>query len=281
MGIDGPFSFRLGIGCGGVAVCLGIVGWLFCAGVASVGAGSVGAGTLLFAWRDGLAKACQALILGPVMPTVLALVQACPAAHLLAPCRKNVEMIHKQLQAARMAAGLSEYDVAECVGISPAEIHDFEDDRVTPSSSVLIKLGQALNVRLAYFFRPTLNVPLWSDASTHSRLPATLDAASIDAADLTERYTMLQALCLLPFDDAKCAVGASASVDAARWSGVDQVAGSAAAPVMLDGAHGADGLAHFEQNVLLAFNNKWVGESKAAELLNMSLPDFYRWRCQQ
>ena len=180
-----------------------------------------------------------------------------------------------------MAAGLSEYDVAECVGLSPAEIHDFEVGKVTPSSPILIKLGQALKVRVAYFFRPTLNVPLGSDVSTHFRLPATLDAVSVNATDLTERYTVLQALCLLPFDEANCAVGASASVDADRWSGVDQVAGSAAAPVMLDGAHGADGLAHFEQNVMLAFNNEWVGESKAAELLNMSLPDFYRWRCQQ
>jgi transcriptional regulator with XRE-family HTH domain len=62
------------------------------------------------------------------------------------------EMIHKQLQAARMVAGLSVHEVAECVDLSPDEIQDFEDDRVTPSSSVLIKLGQALNVRVAYFF---------------------------------------------------------------------------------------------------------------------------------
>ena len=92
---------------------------------------------------------------------------------------------------------------------------------------------------------------------------------------------MLQALCLLPFDEANCAVGASASVDAARWSGVDQVAGSAAASPMLDEVHGAAGLAHFEQNVLLAFVNEWIGESRAAELLNMSLPNFYRLRSQQ
>jgi hypothetical protein len=32
---------------------------------------------------------------------------------------------------------------------------------------------------------------------------------------------------------------------------------------------------------LQAFHSEWVGESKAAELLNMSLPNFYRWRCQQ
>jgi len=75
---------------------------------------------------------------------------------------------------------------------------------------------------------------------------------------------MLQALCLLPSDELACAVG------------VDQAPGSTAAPLVL----GVDGLAHFEQLVLQAFHNEWVGESKAAELLNMSLPNFYRWRCQ-
>jgi hypothetical protein len=50
---------------------------------------------------------------------------------------------------------------------------------------------------------------------------------------------------------------------------------------MLDVAHGVDGWAHFEQLVLQAFADELVGESKAAELLNMSLPDFYRWRSQQ
>jgi len=62
------------------------------------------------------------------------------------------EMIHNQLQAARMAAGLSEYEVAECVGLSPAKYQDFEDGKATPPSQILIKLGQALNVRVAYFF---------------------------------------------------------------------------------------------------------------------------------
>jgi len=51
-----------------------------------------------------------------------------------------------------MAAGLSEYEVAECVGLSPAKYQDFEDGKATPPSQILIKLGQALNVRVAYFF---------------------------------------------------------------------------------------------------------------------------------
>jgi transcriptional regulator with XRE-family HTH domain len=190
-------------------------------------------------------------------------------------------MIHNQLQAARMVAGLSEHEVAERVGLSLAEIRDFEGGRVTPSSAILIKLGQALNVRVAYFFRPTLNLPMGSDALPHSCLPATPDAASFAAADLTERYRMLQALCLLPSSEAGCAAGLSASGDAARWSGGEQVTESAAALTMLDVADGAAGLAHFEQLVLQAFDNEWVGESKAAELLNMSLPNFYRWRSQQ
>ena len=82
-----------------------------------------------------------------------------------------------------MAAGLSVHEVAECVDLSPEEIQDFEVGKVTPSSLILIKLGQALNVRVAYFFRPTLNVPMGSDASTHFRLPATPGAASLVSAD--------------------------------------------------------------------------------------------------
>jgi hypothetical protein len=131
------------------------------------------------------------------------------------------------------------------------------------------------------FFRPTLNVPMGLDASIHSRLPATPDAASLISAELTERYRMLKALCLLACDEAACTVGVSAFGDAARLSGVDLATGSGATPAMLDVAHGAAGLVHFEQLVLQAFHNEWVGESKAAELLNMSLPNFYRWRCQQ
>lgn len=92
---------------------------------------------------------------------------------------------------------------------------------------------------------------------------------------------MLQAFFLLPFDEAACAVGVSASVDAARWCGVVQAPGSAAAAPMLDMAHGAAGLVHFEQLVLQAFANEWISESKAAELLNISLLNFNRWRCQQ
>ncbi len=51
-----------------------------------------------------------------------------------------------------MVAGLLVHEVAECVDLSPAEIHVFEVGKVTPSSLILIKLGQALNVRVAYFF---------------------------------------------------------------------------------------------------------------------------------
>ncbi len=70
-----------------VGVLLYVLGlWvgIFCAGMPCVGAWRVGAGALHFAWRDGLAKVHQSLMPGPVLPTVLALVQACPAAPLFA-----------------------------------------------------------------------------------------------------------------------------------------------------------------------------------------------------
>jgi len=49
---------------------------------------------------------------------------------------------------------LSLRDLGEQVALSHAAIKKYEDDEVTPSSDVLIKLGKALHVKVEYFFRP-------------------------------------------------------------------------------------------------------------------------------
>ncbi len=59
-----------------------------------------------------------------------------------------------RLQQARKAAGLSLRALAGLVNLSHAAIKKYEDGIVYPSSDVLIKLANALKVRVDFFFRP-------------------------------------------------------------------------------------------------------------------------------
>lgn len=59
-----------------------------------------------------------------------------------------------RLQQARKAAGLSLRAFAVLVSLSHAAIKKYEDGDVYPSSDMLIKLANALKVRVDFFFRP-------------------------------------------------------------------------------------------------------------------------------
>ncbi len=63
-------------------------------------------------------------------------------------------MLGKRIQRARKALGLSLRDLGEQIAMSHAAIKKYEDNEVTPSSDILIKLAKALHVRVEYFFRP-------------------------------------------------------------------------------------------------------------------------------
>jgi Zn-dependent peptidase ImmA (M78 family)/DNA-binding XRE family transcriptional regulator len=63
-------------------------------------------------------------------------------------------MLGNRIQRARKALGLSLRDLGEKIALSHAAIKKYEDNEVTPSSDMLIKLAQALNVKVEYFFRP-------------------------------------------------------------------------------------------------------------------------------
>lgn len=63
-------------------------------------------------------------------------------------------MLGSRIQRARKALGLSLREVAAQVNLSHAAIKKYEDNDATPSSDILIKLSQALNVKVEYFFRP-------------------------------------------------------------------------------------------------------------------------------
>lgn len=63
-------------------------------------------------------------------------------------------MLGNRIKRARKAIGLSLRDLASQVALSHAAIKKYEDNEVTPSSDILIKLSKALHVKVEYFFRP-------------------------------------------------------------------------------------------------------------------------------
>ena len=68
-------------------------------------------------------------------------------------------MIGARLKRARAASGLSMKALGEQTGVSANMIKKYEHDESMPSSGVLVKLGQVLDVRSEYFFRP-VNIKL-------------------------------------------------------------------------------------------------------------------------
>lgn len=62
-------------------------------------------------------------------------------------------MLGERIQRARKALGLSLRDLGERIALSHAAVKKYEDNQVTPSSDVLIKLAKALHVKVEYFFR--------------------------------------------------------------------------------------------------------------------------------
>jgi Zn-dependent peptidase ImmA (M78 family)/DNA-binding XRE family transcriptional regulator len=59
-----------------------------------------------------------------------------------------------RLKQARLATGLSLRALAEKIGVSPTAIQKYEKGKVIPSSDMLIKLANALEIAVEYLFRP-------------------------------------------------------------------------------------------------------------------------------
>jgi len=66
----------------------------------------------------------------------------------------RVMTIGERIKIARRAAGLSQRALAEMVSMSAMAISKYERELDTPSSSVLLRLAQALDVKTEYFLRP-------------------------------------------------------------------------------------------------------------------------------
>jgi len=62
-------------------------------------------------------------------------------------------MIADRIRQARLAAGLTLVSLGEKVGVSHTAIQKYEKGLVTPSSTQLLKLARACNIRTEYFFR--------------------------------------------------------------------------------------------------------------------------------
>lgn len=102
-------------------------------------------------------------------------------------------MIGDRIKQARAAAGLSQRQLAEKAGISAMAISKYEANKSVPSSKVLLALGQALGVRVEYFFR-TAAVELEEvEYRKHARLPKkVLKQIEGDVIEQIERFLELE-----------------------------------------------------------------------------------------
>ena len=104
-------------------------------------------------------------------------------------------MLGKRIQRARKALGLSLRDLGDQIALSHAAIKKYEDDEVTPSSDVLIKLGKALHVRVEYFFRPERFTLENIHYRKHADIPQRhLEEITAKIVDQVERRVELESL---------------------------------------------------------------------------------------
>jgi len=102
-------------------------------------------------------------------------------------------MIGDRIHQARKAAGLSMRALGEKAGISAMAISKYENNKSTPSSSVMLSLARALGVRIEYFFRVSQVELKEVEYRKHSRLPKkVLNQIEGDVIEQIERYLELE-----------------------------------------------------------------------------------------
>lgn len=102
-------------------------------------------------------------------------------------------MIGERIKRARKAAGLNQRELAERTNVSAMAISKYERDENTPSSTVLLALSKALEVRTEYFFRQ-VDVTLGKiDYREHDKLPEKEESKVIaDVIEQVERWIALE-----------------------------------------------------------------------------------------
>ncbi|TQE97795.1 MAG: ImmA/IrrE family metallo-endopeptidase [Spiribacter salinus] len=102
-------------------------------------------------------------------------------------------MLGTRIKQAREAAGLNQRELAAACGVSAMAISKYERGLLVPSSKVLMRLAEALGVRVEYFFR-TQQVALDKlEFRKHARLPAKQEKRVLaDALEQMERWLALE-----------------------------------------------------------------------------------------
>lgn len=104
-------------------------------------------------------------------------------------------MLGYRIQRARKALGFSLRYLAEKIGLSHAAIKKYEDNEVTPSSDMLIKLAKILHVRVEYFFRPERFTLVNIQYRKHADMPERhLEEITAKILDQIERRVELESL---------------------------------------------------------------------------------------
>ena len=104
-------------------------------------------------------------------------------------------MLGERLKLARRMAGLNLRDVAARVGVSAQAISKYERDQDVPSSGVLLRLAQALNVPVHYFLRPPRLGRIVPAYRRHATLPRKQEASLLaHVHDWLERYLAIEDL---------------------------------------------------------------------------------------
>ncbi len=103
--------------------------------------------------------------------------------------------IGERIRSARVVAGKSQRDLAYAANVSAMAISKYERDMDIPSSPVLLRLADALGVKIEYFFRPatvTLSAPTYR---RHAWLPSGEEASILEhVQDWLERYIDIESL---------------------------------------------------------------------------------------
>lgn len=102
-------------------------------------------------------------------------------------------MLGERLSQARTASGLSLRDLGEKAGVTAMAISKYERNEMKPSSDVLLRLAQALNVRVEYFFRTATLELSEMDFRKHPKLAKKEeDRVLADVREQLERWLELE-----------------------------------------------------------------------------------------
>lgn len=102
--------------------------------------------------------------------------------------------IGERLKLARMMARLSQQELAERAGVSKMAISKYENNQMMPGSEVLLKLAQALDVRVEFLLRQAPQLNIQPTYRKHGRMAAKVEHAIIaEIQEWLERYLAVEA----------------------------------------------------------------------------------------